>query len=129
MPTIAPYGSWKSPITAESIVADSVGLGQIELEGDDIYWVEMRPQEGARNVVVRRGADGVVTDVTPAPFNVRTRVHEYGGRSFAVSDGVIYFTNFVDQRLYRQEPGGEPTPLTPAVELRDRKSTRLNSSH
>ncbi|MDP6070645.1 MAG: S9 family peptidase [SAR202 cluster bacterium] len=131
MPTIAPYGSWKSPITAESIVADSVGLGQIELESDDIYWVEMRPQEGARNVVVRRGADGVVTDVTPAPFNVRTRVHEYGGRSFAVSDGVIYFTNFVDQRLYRQEPGGEPTPLTPAVELRyadgvvDRRRNRM----
>ena len=118
MPTIAPYGSWKSPITAESIVADSVGLGQIELEGDDIYWVEMRPQEGARNVVVRRSSDGSVTDVTPAPFNVRTRVHEYGGRSFVVDEGTIYFSNFADQRVYRRDPGSEPRALTPEVDLR-----------
>jgi dipeptidyl aminopeptidase/acylaminoacyl peptidase len=116
--TTTPYGSWKSPITAGSIVADSVRLGQIELEGDDIYWVEMRPQEGARNVVVRRSSDGSVTDVTPAPFNVRTRVHEYGGRSFVVDEGTIYFSNFADQRVYRRDPGSEPRALTPEVDLR-----------
>jgi dipeptidyl aminopeptidase/acylaminoacyl peptidase len=69
-------------------------------------------------VVVRRTPDGQTTDVTPPPFNVRTRVHEYGGGAFAVADGIVYFSNFEDQRLYRQEPGGEPHPLTPELDLR-----------
>lgn len=118
--TIKPtsYGSWKSPITTDLIVSDSVSLGQIELDGDDIYWVEMRPQEAARNVVVRRTLDGKTKDITPEPFNVRTRVHEYGGACFTVSKGVLLFSNFSDQRLYRQDPGDEPRPLTPAVNLR-----------
>ena len=116
--TTTPYGSWKSPITTDLIVADSVSLGQIELDGDDIYWVEMRPQEGARNIVVRRTPDGTTTDITPTLFNVRTRVHEYGGACFAVSDGVVMFSNFADQRVYRQDSGGEPRPLTPEVGLR-----------
>jgi len=116
--TTTPYGSWKSPITTDLIVADSVSLGQIELDGDDIYWVEMRPQEGARNIVVRRTPDGTTTDITPTLFNVRTRVHEYGGACFAVSNGVVMFSNFADQRVYRQDSGGEPRPLTPEVGLR-----------
>lgn len=117
MPTTAPYGSWKSPITSELVVADAVGLGGIALDGEDIYWLESRPAEGGRRVIVRRAADGRNEDLTPRPFNVRTRVHEYGGGDFTVCDGIIYFANFDDQRLYRQkpgqEPGGEPTPLTP----------------
>jgi dipeptidyl aminopeptidase/acylaminoacyl peptidase len=113
-----PYGSWKSPITSDLIVAESIGLGEIRLDGADVYWSEMRPSEGGRNVVVRRTPDGRTADVTPQPFNVRTRVHEYGGGAFAVSDGVVYFSNFADQRLYRQEPEGEPQPLTPEAELR-----------
>ncbi|MCH8207077.1 MAG: S9 family peptidase [Chloroflexi bacterium] len=113
-----PYGSWKSPITSELIVAESVGLGQVHLDGDDVYWSEMRPSEGGRNVVVRRTPDGRTSDVTPPPFNARTRVHEYGGGAFVVSEAVVYFSNFADQRLYRQEPGGEPQPLTPEAELR-----------
>ena len=112
MPTIAPYGSWKSPITSEAIVVDSVGFGGIALDGDDIYWLESRPSEGGRRVVVRRTPDGKAGDMTLRPFNVRTRVHEYGGGDFTVANGVLYFTNFEDQRLYRQEPGGEPVPLT-----------------
>jgi dipeptidyl aminopeptidase/acylaminoacyl peptidase len=114
----APYGSWKSPITADVIVSDSVRLGSIALDGDDIYWSEGRPSEGGRNVVVRRRADGSVTDITPPSFNARTRVHEYGGGAFTVNNGVIYFTNFADQRLYRQTAGSEPQPITPAVERR-----------
>ena len=113
-----PYGSWKSPITSDLIVAESVGLGQVHLDGDDVYWVEMRPSEGGRNVVVRRTPDGRTADVTPEPFNVRTRVHEYGGGAFVVSERVVYFSNFADQRVYRQEPGGEPQPLTHEAELR-----------
>ena len=112
-PTISPYGSWKSPITTDLIVGEAVGLGQIALDGDDVYWVEMRPSEGGRNVVVRRGPGGTVRDFTPAPFNARTRVHEYGGGAYAVANGTVYFTNFADQRLYRQGRREEPIPITP----------------
>ena len=113
MPTTAPYGTWKSPITTDLIVEDSVSLSSMQIDGEDLYWVEMRPQEGARNVIVRRTPDGEVSDVTPEPYNVRTRVHEYGGLSFWVKDGVVLFANFADQRVYRQEPGGQPEPITP----------------
>ena len=116
MPTTAPYGSWKSPITSESIVAEAVGFGGIALDGEDIYWLESRPSEGGRRVIVRRTPDGETADVTPRPFNVRTRVHEYGEGDFSVADGVVYFANFDDQRLYRQEVGGEPQPLTPGTD-------------
>ncbi len=108
----APYGSWKSPITADLIVAGTIGLGQIALDGENVYWTEGRPAEGGRNVIVRRTADGKIADMTPSPFNVRTRVHEYGGGTFTVSNGTVYFSNFGDQRLYRQTPGSEPQPLT-----------------
>lgn len=113
-PQIAPYGSWKSPITADLIVAGTIGLGQIALDGEDVYWIEGRPSEGGRNVIVRRTPDGKVTDITPSPFNARTRVHEYGGGAYTVKDGTIYFSNFADQRLYQQTPESEPQPLTPA---------------
>ena len=130
-PSIAPYGSWKSPITSDLIVAESFGLGQVHLDGDDVYWVEMRPSEGGRNVVVRRTPNGRISDVTPPPFNVRTRVHEYGGGAFVVSEEVVYFSNFTDQRVYRQKPGGEPRPITPEAPLRyadfviDRRRLRM----
>src|SRR6185295_16891880 len=97
MPETAPYGSWKSPITADLIVQGTVGLGQVMLDGEDVYWIEARPAEKGRNVIVRRTPDGTITDVTPAPFNARTRVHEYGGGSYVASDGVVYFSNFADQ--------------------------------
>ncbi|GAB4205072.1 MAG: S9 family peptidase [Coleofasciculaceae cyanobacterium] len=113
-PQVSPYGSWKSPITADLIVAGTVGLGGIALDGENIYWTEGRPAEAGRNVLVRRTPDGKTTDVTPPPFNVRTRVHEYGGGSFTIKDGIIYFSNFADQRLYKQAPDTEPQPLTPA---------------
>ena len=119
MPITAPYGSWESPITTDLIVQDSVSLGSIQIDGNDVYWVEMRPQEGARNVIVRRTQGGEIQDVTPEPYNVRTRVHEYGGLCFWVLDGVAFFSNFADQRVYRQNPGGQPEPITPeGVDLR-----------
>ena len=117
-PRVAPHGSWKSPITSDLIVSDSIVIAEIALDGDDMYWVEMRPGEGGRCVLVRRTPDGQTSDVTPPPFNVRTRVHEYGGGAFAVADGVVYFSNFADQRLYRQEAGGQPAPITPEEDLR-----------
>jgi len=110
---IAPYGSWKSPITSDLIVAETIMLAQPMLDGDDIYWLEARPQEKGRMAIVRRTPDGATTDVNPPPFNARTRVHEYGGGSYLPADGVVWFSNFADQRLYRQTPGAAPAPLTP----------------
>ena len=98
----SPYGSWRSPVTADAIVAGVIGLSQIQLDGDDIYWVEQRPAEAGRNVVVRRRPGGVIDDITPAGFNARTRVHEYGGGAYLVKQGTVWFSNFADQRLYRQ---------------------------
>ena len=107
------YGSWKSPITADLVARQRIGLEQIQFDGNDIYWIERRAHEGGRKVIVRRSSDGTSADVTPAEFNARTRVHEYGGGDYAVSDGTLIFSNFTDQRLYRQERGSEPKPLTP----------------
>ena len=130
-PHVAPYGSWKSPITSDLIVAATIGLGSIMLDEPDIYWTELRPWEGGRNVIVRRTPDGRISDALPAPFNARTRVHEYGGGSCAVHDGTIYFSNYTDQRVYRLDPGSAPRPITPAEHLRyadvviDRQRNRL----
>ncbi|MBW4576514.1 MAG: S9 family peptidase [Aphanothece sp. CMT-3BRIN-NPC111] len=112
-PQVAPYGSWKSPITSDLIVSETIGVGPVVLDGEDVYWIETRPQEGGRSVLVRRTPNGQTVDVTPSPFNVRTRVHEYGGGSFVVTNGTVYFSNFADQRLYRRTLDSEPQPLTP----------------
>jgi dipeptidyl aminopeptidase/acylaminoacyl peptidase len=112
-PRIAPYGSWQSPITADLIAGDALGLGQIALEGDDTLWVEQRPSEGGRSVIVRRRPDGQAFDVTPPPYNVRTRVHEYGGGAFCVAGDTVYFSHVADGRWYRIGRDGAPAPITP----------------
>ena len=112
-PIVAPFGAWKSSITADMIVGETVGLGSICGDGDDLYWSELRPAEKGRTVICRRDSSGAVAEVTPPEFNVRSRVHEYGGGSYTVSDGSVFFCNAVDQRLYRQDSGGEPRPITP----------------
>jgi dipeptidyl aminopeptidase/acylaminoacyl peptidase len=115
---IAGYGSWKSPITPSMVASKSVRLGQIAIDGKDIYWIEQRPDEGGRNVVVKRAADGKIRDITPPPFNARSLAHEYGGGAFLVHDGAVYFSNFKDQRLYRTLPGTTPEAITPEKPLR-----------
>ena len=115
---VAPYGSWKSPITSEMVAADAVGLMEVVLDGADVYWIEMRPSEGGRYVVVRRSPDGNTADVTPPEFNARTRVHEYGGGAVTIDDGTVIFANFADQCLYRAGPGETPQPITPEAALR-----------
>ena len=117
-PNVAPYGSWKSPITADVVAAGEVGLEQVRLDGDDVYWIERRSQEGGRKVIVHRSPDGRLADITPVGFNARTRVHEYGGGDYAVSNGTVVFSNFTDQRLYVQRASLEPMPLTPAADMR-----------
>ena len=112
-PQTAPFGSWKSPLTSELIVSEAIKLGQLCLDGQDVYWVEGRPTDGGRNVIVRRSPDTLMTDLTPEPFNVRTRVHEYGGGAYLVSQGTLYFSNFSDQRIYRQaQDNNVPRPIT-----------------
>ncbi|NEP60962.1 MAG: S9 family peptidase [Symploca sp. SIO2G7] len=118
MVKIAPYGAWQSPITSDVIVSNSIRLGSIAIDGSDIYWSELRPTENGRNSIVRRTADGKTADVTPTHFNVRTRVHEYGGGAYWVDQGDIFFTNFLDQRLYQQSSNASPKPITPEKALR-----------
>jgi hypothetical protein len=122
-PKTAPYGSWQSPITSDLIVTQSISLSEVRFDGQTVYWLEARPQEQGRNVVVRGGGAGAGTsDIGPKPFNVRTRVHEYGGGAWTVALGVLYFSNFADGRLYRLAAGGsEPAPLTPAPLAHDRQ--------
>lgn len=113
-PTIAPYGSWTSLISVEDVVGDVIGLVEPWIDGDDTYWIEARPSKGGRRVLVRSRIDGAVADAVPAPFNVRTRVHEYGGGSYVVAGGVVVFSNFADGRLYRLDPGADaPVAITP----------------
>src|SRR5579875_2440471 len=115
-PQVAPYGSWKSPVTPEMMTAATIRLGDIRVSAGATYWLEGRPLEGGRSVVVRREADGSEHDVTPAGYNARTRVHEYGGGSWWLDGDTVYFVNFADQRLYRQEHDGEPVAITPEPE-------------
>jgi dipeptidyl aminopeptidase/acylaminoacyl peptidase len=118
MTSVSPTGSWPTPITSELVVRAAARLGEVVVDGDDVWWSESRPSEGGRSVIVRRSADGTVTDVLPAPWNARTRVHEYGGGSWTVQDGTLWFTEFVDQRLYRLDAGSDaPVAVTPEPEL------------
>jgi dipeptidyl aminopeptidase/acylaminoacyl peptidase len=110
--TVSPYGSWKSPITADLVGCGEIGLEQLRIDGGDIYWIERRAQEGGRKVIVRRSAIGDLADVMPTGFNARTRVHEYGGGDYAVANQTIIFSNFADQRLYLQPMDAPPRPLT-----------------
>jgi dipeptidyl aminopeptidase/acylaminoacyl peptidase len=115
-----PYGSWASPITPDLLLKGTVHMRNqmLRWDGDDLYWSELRPYEAGRIVVCRRAADGTIADVTPQGFNARSRVHEYGGGHYAVKGGTVFFTNFKDQRLYRQEHAGAPRAITPEADIR-----------
>jgi dipeptidyl aminopeptidase/acylaminoacyl peptidase len=117
-PAIAPYGAWRSPITTQMLVEGAVRFGDVALDGDTLYWVEGRPQEQGRYVIVRRTKDGKIDDVLPAPFSARTLVHEYGGGALLASAGEVFFTNYADQRIWRMKPGQPPQPLTAEGKLR-----------
>ena len=113
---VSAYGFWSSPITSDLVVADAIRLDQVGLDGNAIYWTESQPQKQGRYFVYRviEGEEPeLVTPDDENHFNVRTRVHEYGGGSFVVQDGIVYFCNFADQRLYRQNVGQQPRPITP----------------
>ena len=124
----APFGSWKSPITSD-LAASTRDLSELALDGGQLYWKELFPD--GRYAIMRRETNGSVTEVVTAPFNARTLVHEYGGGTFAVADGSVYFSNYSDQRLYRKAPGLTPSAITPEAAMRyadgviDRERDRL----
>ncbi len=115
-----PYGSWPSPISAEQIAGATIRLGQTAICGETIVWSEGRPLEQGRNVLVRRDADGTLRDLNPAPFNARSRAHEYGGGAFALlDDRTLVFSHDDDQQLYLLAPDAPaPRRLTNEAKMR-----------
>ena len=116
MVVTAPYGSWASPITPTMLTHAGVGLSEVTTDGADVYWLESRPTEAGRSVIVRRTPDGTIKDVSPTGFNSRTRAHEYGGGAYAVRNGIVISSSFKDQRVYRLD-GAKPQPITPEPDM------------
>ena len=110
-----PYGAWPSPVTADHVAGAVTRLGQVVVGEADIYWLEGRPAEGGRQVVVAHDG-GARRDVTPPDLNVRTLAHEYGGGDYAVHGQAVFCVNFADQRLYRVDAQGA-RPITPEPAL------------
>ncbi len=114
-----PYGAWPSPLEADRVAESGRQLANVQLDGDWCYWLERRPAEGGRGVIMRSslGESDAIEAITPDDVDVRTLVHQYGGGDFLVADGIVWFAALEDQRLYRQvvegEEAGEPTPITP----------------
>lgn len=107
-----PYGAWPSPVTAALILESGVGLAEITVFDDAVYWLETRPREQGRAVIVRREPGGPALDLVPPAYNVRTRVHEYGGGAYLVTRRGVFFSNFRDQDIYWLGQDGSITRLT-----------------
>ena len=109
---VATFGSWKSPITSDLIVSKTIGIGEIIVSGNNIYWLEKRPQEKGRNSIVAYLDNRTFKNVTPKPLSVRSKIHEYGGGAYTVSENTVYFSNYADGRIYQQFLARQPKPLT-----------------
>lgn len=105
---IAPYGAWVSPVSVELMTETAIGLGSLNVDGRDLYWLEARPKEKGRSVLSRRRADGVIEELTPTPFNVGSRVHEYGGGAYAARQGRVVFSERSDGTVWYIESGAAP---------------------
>jgi dipeptidyl aminopeptidase/acylaminoacyl peptidase len=122
MPETAPHGTWRSPITVESVISAAVRLGDLHVsavadEPEALWWDERRPSEGGRTQIVRRSPDGAVADVLPEGFSASSRVHEYGGGAWWLAGETVFFVNDDDQRIWRVDPGFDPAPVTPEPDL------------
>ena len=114
MARVAPYGSWRSPITAEWLARRSTYLMEPRLDGNVVWWIELRPAESGRSVVVRANPDGSGrADAIPKDHSARTRVHEYGGGAYAVQHGIVFYSNDADGRVYRDGDPITPEPPKP----------------
>ncbi len=114
-PVAAPYGSWTSSISLDLVSGSLASLSEPWIDGDDVYWLEGRPAEGGRRTLLRHGGDGITRELTPAPFRVGNRVHEYGGGSYVVSGGRVAASSMTDGRLWQIDPDGaaDAEPITP----------------
>ncbi len=112
-PVQSPCGSWSTPITADRVVHQASKLGDVALDGEVVYWSELRPHEGGRTRIVRLEPGGEPTEVLPAGANARSQVHEYGGGAWWVRDGILWYVEWADQHLRRLEPGADPVVVTP----------------
>lgn len=116
-PERRPFGTWPSPVDAELASVGELRLGEVRADGSDLYWIEGRPNEAGRSTLMR-GRHGETEELTPAPFNPRSRVHEYGGGAFCVAPAVdddagrVFFVHFADQNLYEVTRGDEPRRVT-----------------
>ena len=115
---IASFGSWHSELSSDVIVSTTIGFGTIAVDADTPYWIETRPTENGRHVIVRRKPDRTIEEAIPREFYARTKVHEYGGAAFTARDGIVYFTEFTDQQLYKLLPGKYPEKITNRPGLR-----------
>ncbi|MBB2976073.1 dipeptidyl aminopeptidase/acylaminoacyl peptidase [Microbacterium endophyticum] len=117
MPKQLPYGSWPSPLSASDAATSSARFDGARFVGDDVWWGQGLPAEGGRTTVRRRRVNGAVEDILPAPWNARSRVHEYGGGAWTVTtSGILLFSERSDDRVWAMEPGSSPYPLTPVEE-------------
>lgn len=114
----SPFGTWVSPISATDLGSAALGFSALEGRNDALYWLEYRPQEEGRTVIMRRHPNGATETLIPEGFNVRSRVHEYGGGAYAVIGKGVVFSNFKDQRLYWQIARAAPRPITPEDQVR-----------
>src|SRR4029078_8162216 len=110
--TVAPYGSWASPIKIERLTDRVVFLIEPHAADGRRWWIEGRPDEGGRQALIRRGPDGTLTRMTPEGFNTRSRVHEYGGAAYLVSGDLVVVSDFATGRLHRVVSPGMLEPLT-----------------
>ena len=110
---VAPYGSWRSTIAPEALVAGVVRLAEVRWDGEDLLWLEGRPDDGGRATLVRLRPGGTPRDVSPPGIDVRTRVHEYGGAAFLADGDVLVVSDFATGRLLRVADDRTATPMTP----------------
>jgi dipeptidyl aminopeptidase/acylaminoacyl peptidase len=108
--TVLPFGTWPSSLSAEKVASAAPKINHIQSCNDLVTWVESRPNEGGRNVIIGRSKNGLIKDLIPAPYSHYSRVHEYGGMAYALSENSIYFVNASDQRIYQQQ-FGTTTPV------------------
>ncbi|MBX7068441.1 MAG: hypothetical protein K1X38_03565, partial [Microthrixaceae bacterium] len=113
MAEVAPYGSWRSPISAERVTAASARLGEVAISDDAVWWSELRPHEAGRTQIVRRSPNGEVADVLPDGVSAVSMVHEYGGGAWWLAGETVFFVSKADQRIWRMDPGFDPVAITP----------------
>jgi dipeptidyl aminopeptidase/acylaminoacyl peptidase len=108
----APFGTWRSAVTAEHVAAGVRPVSAPRVASGRLLWLQSLPEERGRSAVVAAGPDGVARVLTPAPFNVRTRVHEYGGGAYAADGDTVWFSNFADNLVYAQRGDEAPAAIT-----------------